>query len=411
MKGWLKLHLSNRSNKKILFILDSPYPPVTRLNRTLINRAEFLRENFKDVEIHIVSRGIKYSTVEYDGFIVHRIGFGKEMGIERFDSIWERAKYAFKSLVYIELTFKDVDLVISMHFVANFISFLFHLLSRKKYICEMVDFAFDAHQGLRHGKGVLYRVPNKLLEYLECKVIPKLAERVIAVSDFMKRILVEKYGVEEQKIFVMGEGIDPRVLRWAKIKNKKKLAELKQKYGLQNKKVIMATGFFDRFDRVDILIKAFNELKIQHSDLKLVIAGDGDEHFRALIDKKGDNDIVATGWQKRRRDAYHILHLADICVIPMEKRLGTDAIHSSKLMDYIAFKKPIVVFDLKAMGELVKKHRIGRVTKNPSELANAIEDVLRNIDDFSATKFNYLINKLSFETISNGYPRLIEKLL
>lgn len=405
--------LNNKSGKKILFVLDSPYPPVTRLNRTLINRAELLRDNLKHVEIHVVSRGMKYSTLKYDGFIVHRIGFTEKMGIKRFDSVWERARYAFQGLVYIVVTFKDVDLVISMHFVANFISFLFHIVSRKKYICEMVDFAFDAHQALGHDRGMLYRILNKLLEYLECKAIPKLAKRVIVVSDFMKRVLVEKYGIEKQKTLVMGEGIDPRVLRWAKIKEKKKLAELRKKYALNNKKVIMATGFFDRFDRVDILIKAFKELKIRHSDLKLVIAGGGDEHFRALIDKANDNDIIITGWQKRRRDAYHILHLADICVISMEKRLGTDAIYSSKLLDYIAFKKPVVALNLETIGEVVEKYGIGKVAKNttPSELANAIEVVLRNIDDFSSTKLNGLIDKFTFESISKGYPRLIEKLL
>jgi glycosyltransferase involved in cell wall biosynthesis len=407
------LYLNNRSKKKILFVLDSPYPPVTGLNRTLINRAELLRDHLNDVEIHIVSRGIKYLTVKYDGFIVHRIGFGKKMGIERFDSIWERANYAFKSLVYMAVTFKDIDLVNSMHFTANFISFLFHIVSRKKYVCEMVDFAFDAHKALGRGRGVLYRLPSKLLEYVECKAIPMLAERVIAVSEFMKRILVERYGIDKQKILVMGEGIDPRVLRWAKIKNTKKLTELKRKYALNKKTVIMTTGFFDRFDRVDTLIKAFKELKIRHSDLKLVVAGDGDEHFRALMDKANDNDVILTGWQKRRRDAYHILHLADICVIPMEKRLGTDAIYSSKLLDYIAYKKPVVALNLETIGEVVEKYGIGRVARNanPSELANAIEDVLRNIDDFSSTKFNSLISKFTFESISNGYPKLIEKLL
>lgn len=413
MKGRLKLNLNKKSNKKILFILDSPYPPVTRLNRVLINRAEFLRQNLKDVEIYVVSRGIKYSTFKYDGFIVHRICFGKKMGIKRFDNIWERAKYAFKTLVYITVTFKDVDLVISMHFVANFISFLFHLVSRKKYICEMVELAFDTYRAWGRRRGELYRIPNKLLEYLECKVIPKWAERVIVITDFFKRTLIEKYGIEKQKISVMAEGIDPRVLRWAKIRNMKKLTELQQKYALKDKAVIMTTGFFDNFDRVDLLIKAFKELKIRHSDLNLVLAGDGDEHFRALINNISDDDVILTGWQKRRRDAYNILHLADICVLPMEKRLGHDVIHCSKLMDYIAFRKPIVLFNLEAMGELIKKHGIGRVTKNvdPLELANVIEDVLRNIDDFSAAKFNGLINKFIFENTSKNYPWLIEEVL
>jgi hypothetical protein len=69
------LYLNNRSKKKILFVLDSPYPPVTGLNRTLINRAELLRDHLNDVEIHIVSRGIKYLTVKYDGFCVSELPF------------------------------------------------------------------------------------------------------------------------------------------------------------------------------------------------------------------------------------------------------------------------------------------------------------------------------------------------
>jgi glycosyltransferase involved in cell wall biosynthesis len=406
------LHIIDKAKKKILFILDSPYPPVTGLNRTLINRAEFLRDNLKDIEIHIVSRGIEYSTFKYDGFIVHRIGFGKKMGIERFDSNWERVKFAFKSFVYITLRLKDVDLVSSMHFVANFTSFLFHLVSRKKYICEMVELAFDTDQAWGRGRGVLYRIPNKLLEYLECKVIPKWAERVIVMTDAFKRTMTERYGIKKQKILVMSEGIDPRILCWAKIKEKKKLAELQQKYALKNKTVIMTTGFFDSFvDRVDLLFKAFKELKSRHSDLKLVFAGDGDKQFRAMIDNIVDDDIILTGWQERRRDAYHILHLADICVLPMEKRLGHDVIYCSKLMDYIAFRKPIVLFNLEAMGQLVEKHGVGKVANKVSELANALEDVLKNLDDFSATKFDVLINEFKLENVNKNYPRLIEGLL
>jgi len=366
-----------------------------------------------EVEINIVSRGIKYSKINYNGFIVHRIGFREKKGIERFNSIWERAHYALKCLVYILLKFNDVNLVISMHFVANFIAFLFHLISRKKYICEMVDFAFDAHKAVECRKSILNRIPNILLEYLECKVIPKFSERVIVISDIFKNALVKKYAIKKQKISVIYEGIDPRILIWEKIKNIEKLNKIKQIYGLKNKIIIMTTGFFDRYDRVDILIKAFKILKKRYYNLKLIIAGDGDEYFKALIAKETNNDITVTGWQKRRRDAYHILHLADICVISMDKRLGTDIIHSSKLMDYIAFKKPIVTLNLKAIGEIVKQYGIGRVVKNanPSELASAIEDVLRNIDDFSEIEFNVLINKFSLENISKKYLWLIEKLV
>jgi glycosyltransferase involved in cell wall biosynthesis len=277
----------------------------------------------------------------------------------------------------------------------------------------MVDFSFDAHRALSQDRGVWYRFPNKLLEYLECKTIPRLAEKVIVVSDFMKKILVEKYGIERQKILVMGEGIDPRVLQWASVKNAEKLAGLKEKYALNNKTIIMTTGFYDRFDKVDLMIEAFKELKMRHSDLKLLIAGDGDEYFRALIEKESDKDIVVTGWQERRRDAYHILHLADICIILMEKRLGTEAIHSSKLMDYIAYRKPMVVSNLETMAEVVNKYRVGRVAKNSSshELAHAIEDVLENMKNFSDTNFGILIDKFKFQNISKDYPQIIEKLL
>jgi glycosyltransferase involved in cell wall biosynthesis len=407
------LNTISNSKKKILFILDSPYPPVNRFNRTLINRAELLNEKLKGVEIHFLSRGMVYSNFKTQDFTVHRVGFKKEMGIERFDSIIERIRFTLKSLVYLQKISRDVDLVVSMAFVANFTSFLLFCISRKDYLCDLVDFSFDADLAENQNSRILHRIPNKLLEYVECKIIPKYAKRVIVVSELMKKILVEKYRIEEDKITILCEGIDPRILSWKKEEDLEKSTWLRKTCELYNKKVLMITGFFDRFDRVDLLLRAFKELRLRHSDLKLVIAGTGDPHFESLMKGVSDPDIIVVGWQKSRRDAYRILQLADVCIIPMEKRLATDVIYSSKLMDYVAFRKPIVAFDLETIAGIVKEYDIGEIAESVDHyaLAEAIEKTITNLDKYSDEKFENLIAKFSMQNISMLYPKLIGDVL
>ena len=405
-------HQRHSRNDRILFILDSPYPPVNRFNRTLINRAELLSEKIKGIEIHVLSRGTNYSIVKHHDFTVHRIGLKKEMKIERFDSIMERVKYSIMSFVYLLKVYRDVDVVISMAFVANFISFLYYFALRKNYVCDVVDFSFDADLAECQNNKIVHRILNNILEFVECKVIPRFAKRVVVVSEAMKKTLVKKYGLKEDKIIVMHEGIDPRILSWAKEDCKEK-SFLRQKYGLSGKKVIMITGFFDRFDRVDLLLKAIQELKLRHSDLKLVVAGAGDCHFKSLIGKLNDPDIVIIGWHRSRRDAYKVLQMADVCVIPMEKRLATDVIYSSKLMDYIAYRKPVVAFNLETIAGIVIEYGIGEIAEKVDHhsLAKAIEKIIINLEKYQGAKFENLIEKFSMQNISTLYPKLIRDVL
>jgi glycosyltransferase involved in cell wall biosynthesis len=307
----------------------------------------------------------------------------------------------------------QADLLISMHLTANTVSFLLHVFSRKKYICDMVDFAFDAYLASAPRPGLLRRISSKLIECLECRIIPKFSQEVIVVSELMKDILIGRYGIDGEKIHVLPEGIDPDVLELSSQRNEKKLDDLRENYLLTGKKVIMATGFFNWLDRADLLIEAFEQLKHRIPNLALVFAGDGDEYFRAAVAKVNDNDIIVTGWLPSRMDSYNTLQLADVCVITMEKRLATDAIYGSKLMDYITFKKPVVCFNLETLSKVVLGSRIGRVAQrtDAGELADRIADVLQDRSSIDDEAFERLINEFSQFRILASYAGIVEKTL
>jgi len=398
--------------KTIFFILDSSFPPITRFNRTLIGRARFLEKVIKEANLHILARGTRNSQEKYGRIIVHRIAFQRNTSIERFGSVPERIWYTLKAFLFMLNKGKDADLLISMHFTANTISFLLNLFLRKKYVCDMVDFAFDAHLAEVAKPGLLRKISSRVMECLECRIIPKFSNEVIVVSEMMKDILIRRYGIDGEKIHVLPEEIDPDVLKHSIRMNEKKVQDLRQKYGLIGKRVVMTSGFVNWLDRADLLIEAFEQLKQRIPNLALVFVGDGDESFRAAVTKARDEDIIVTGWLPRM-NSYDLLHVADVCVITMEKRLATDITYGSKLLDYIAFRKPVVCFNLETISKVVLGSRIGRVAQrtDASELADKIADVLQDPSSIDQRAFERLINDFSqFRTLAS-YAGIIEKAL
>lgn len=105
--------------------------------------------------------------------------------------------------------------------------------------------------------GMLWTKMNKLLL--------NTVDAVVADSEFLKKKLVERVGVDERKIHVIYCGVDVASIRPGndeqKIKNKNK--------------VILFLGRFIRRKRPDFAIEIFARLHKKHPNIKLVMIGEG----------------------------------------------------------------------------------------------------------------------------------------
>src|SRR3989338_3467749 len=136
------------------------------------------------------------------------------------------------------------------------------VLGRVKKTITVHDFINIEYPLYRKRSGTLRR----LYFYLKDKTLHR-ADRIIAVSDYTRRKIVELTGIKEGRIRVIyeaaGEAFRP-------IKDREAFSRLREKYGIEGRFLFYA-GAIDYHKNIDGLIKAFSRIK--DKDAALVLAG------------------------------------------------------------------------------------------------------------------------------------------
>ena len=150
--------------------------------------------------------------------------------------------------------FPPMDWLLGKFDVYHFPNFCLPPMTKKKgkYIITVHDLAF-----IRYPDSI----EPKNLSFLQ-KELPrslKLADKIITVSDFTKKELVELCEVSEDKVVVVNEGVNDRFK-----KTNEKTIDLPESY-------ILAVGTLEPRKNLEGLIKAFHNANLKNH--KLVIAG------------------------------------------------------------------------------------------------------------------------------------------
>ena len=150
---------------------------------------------------------------------------------------------------------------------------------------------------------------NPLIHEIEYQGL-LMADRIVAVSDITKRIIVEKYGIPAEKVDVVYNAIDTTAFDSSYVYDQRTyryLESLKE----DDYTVISAITRLTVQKGLTFLIEAFAKAVQKHEKLVLLLAGDGeqrDELIR-LAAKYGVSDkILFTGFVrgKQWRDAYSV---------------------------------------------------------------------------------------------------------
>jgi glycosyltransferase involved in cell wall biosynthesis len=138
---------------------------------------------------------------------------------------------------------------------------------------------------------------RRLLKFF-VPISAKRANRIISVSEFTKKQLIQCYGIPGEKITVTYEGASDK---FAPIEDKDLIFTVLKKYGIK-KKYILFVGRIEPRKNIGGLLKAFDYVKKRgKKDLCLVIVGNQDRLFKEkeLFNKRNEvnlgSDIVFTG--------------------------------------------------------------------------------------------------------------------
>jgi len=147
-----------------------------------------------------------------------------------------------------------------------------------------------------------------------------------------------------------------------------------------NKSILCYIGALNPQDGVDYLLRSLRYLfyDLKRSDFHCVVMGTGDslEDLRNLaVDLQLNGCVELTGYVSDE-DLQANLAAADICLAPDPSSPLNDVSTWTKVMEYMAYAKPIVSFDLKETRFSARDAAIYVEPNNETEFAKAITQLM-----------------------------------
>lgn len=239
------------------------------------------------------------------------------------------------------------------------------------------------------------------------KFVLSRADGIIADSDFLRREIIEKYHIDESKIFTNHCGTD------LEIKKVKKDEDLIRKYRLAGKKVIIFMGRLIGRKNPMFLIDILKKLKERDNKVALIVVGAGPEKEKMLTKIQEyhlEQDVIFPGFLIKPEKIRHY-SLSDIFVFPSNNE-GFVLV----VLEALSASLPLVVPRDKAFPEAVKDGENGFLAK-PNDLNDwvlKIEQILNNEKlrvTFGKKSREFAEKEFSWGAMSGRNIKIYEKIL
>lgn len=216
----------------------------------------------------------------------------------------------------------------------------------------------------------------KLKKYRLSKLVPltaKKAIKIITISEFVKKCVVDFYGIPEEKITVAYPGINSQYRR---IEDHKTIKKIRNKYNISGK-FILYVGKLQARKNTPRLLKAFHILKREKRlPHKLVLVGRktflSSEIFTTIKELDLQDDVIITG----------IVPLEELPIFYSAAELFTFPTLSEGFgippLEAMACGTPVVASNAASLPEVVGEAGIMINPYKVEELAQAMYDVLTN---------------------------------
>jgi len=205
------------------------------------------------------------------------------------------------------------------------------------------------------------------IPYIEKRCLHRV-DKIIAVSDFTKKQIINNYKINPDKIEVVYNGVNLDEYSFTQEELKKN----RKQFNLPEKPIVLFVGRVDdpRKD-LDLLVKAFEKV-LEKVDAILLVVGKGDQtQIRKLASALGIlDDLIFTGFvdDVTLKKCYA---LCDVYVCP--SRLEGFGL---TVLEAMAAGKPIVATNRGAIQEVVRDAGVLVEAENPGALSEAIIEVL-----------------------------------
>ncbi|MFC1631626.1 glycosyltransferase family 4 protein [Candidatus Omnitrophota bacterium] len=225
---------------------------------------------------------------------------------------------------------------------------------------------------------IVHHYPRPIIAWLNLLrwINFKFTKGVITVSMALQKILVERYGIPQEKMILINNGADPDVFR------PMEKATVCRSLGF--KPDVFYVGFLGglfSWHGLESLIKSMPLVLSRHPEVKFIIAGHGPMETglrRQAEELNLTKSLIFTGAVPFDL-APQYMNIFDICLVffnPIRKNPGNPI----KLFEYLGCGKPVITSKQGGYGEIVERINAGLGVdfQNPQKLAEAIITLIEN---------------------------------
>ncbi len=191
------------------------------------------------------------------------------------------------------------------------------------------------------------------------------ATLIVTVSRYSAQRIVQLYGVDEKKIRVVPNGVDPQ-----RFKPTEDCEKIRDVIGGNSEHLILFVGNLIPRKGLHYLIEAAKQVIKENKETKFVVVGDGPlkSHLISYSKELGVSGKFAFLGYVPEEMLHRLYNCADVFASPsIQEGQGIT------LLEAQATAKPVVAFNVTAISEVVKNKETGLLVKLDSyELANAI---------------------------------------
>lgn len=215
-----------------------------------------------------------------------------------------------------------------------------------------------AHNFLGGDKVVL-----GIMKFAEKEIVRRV-DWIFASSAKGARFSIEEFGIDENRISIIPDGVDVNMFKPVNDKLK-----FRESLGLPlDKKIVVYLGVLSHYQGIDILLETIRIIKNQRKDIYFLIMGYPNvNYYRSKAEKMGIEDIANFTGKIPYTIAPAWLGVGDVAVSP--KISETEA--NGKILNYMAVGLPTVVFDNPVNRSLLGELGI-YADKDPQSLAQKI---------------------------------------
>lgn len=237
-----------------------------------------------------------------------------------------------------------------------------------------------------------FNVYIKGFERMMAKICSPVITKAYGVTNMRCEYLQEVYGFKKDKVKLLPIGADTDAVK--AITNTQE--QLREAYGLSaSDLVIVSGGKMGKGKGTDNLIRAFQDLRMAHTNLKLVLFGKFEEQKTEELAKSIEG-ISLHGWCDRQK-TLELLKLADVACWPIH--------HTTLIEDAVACATPLVLRKTGNTEHLINTN--GEFVSNSSimELVEALSKILCNTNQYKQGALTlqkvYSYNNIALEVIND----------